>query len=286
MRWVDLKVSSQVLEAAYKLDTKTKGTDNEMKFVEILAALTAKNGNNFNVKRDMKNLDELKNKVEKGQTIAAVYAENKWFKHYVYVYSAVFEGYLGDFVTENGESGYGLLAYHPVAKGHWYTSSDDFGNSRSYGFKRVHLGHDLFGSVGAPIIAVEGGTITEFGWNRFGGWRVGIRSDDGLRYYYYAHLRKDKPFADGLEKGGRVEAGQVVGYLGRTGYSFKENVNMNTRAHLHFGMQLIFDKSQEDGAGEIWIDVCQIVRFLQKNRAAVEKIGEGQWKSVNLRRAD
>ncbi len=46
------------------------------------------------------------------------------------------------------------------------------------------------GSIGTPIIAVESGTIEALGWNQYGGWRIGIRSFDKKRYYYYAHLRK------------------------------------------------------------------------------------------------
>lgn len=34
-------------------------------------------------------------------------------------------------------------------------------------------------------------------------------------------------------------------------------------------MQLIFDKSQEDGNNEIWIDVYNIIEFLKKNRSEV-----------------
>jgi len=188
-----------------------------------------------------------------------------------------------------------LIGFHPIAKGRWYNCYDDFGNSRGYGFKRRHLGHDLFGSVGTPIIAVEGGTITELGWNQYGGWRIGIRSDDTLRYYYYAHLRKfpsnkfpskiegwcpqgagvsdqdldgKGPYAKGIKKGDRVTAGQVIGYLGNTGYSRTENTNMKQgKPHLHFGIQIIFDPSQEDGNGEIWLDCHTLCRFLSRNRA-------------------
>ena len=38
-------------------------------------------------------------------------------------------------------------------------------------------------------------------------------------YYYYAHLRKNYPYQSGLEVGRVVPAGDLIGYLGRTGYS-------------------------------------------------------------------
>lgn len=126
-----------------------------------------------------------------------------------------------------------------------------------------------FGSIGTPIIAVEGGIIEHLGWNQYGGWRVGIRSFDQKRYYYYAHLRKSHPYVNGLQEGMTIQAGDVIGYLGMTGYSIKENVNNINIPHLHFGMQLIFDDSQVDSPNEIWIDVYNIVEFLMQNRSEV-----------------
>lgn len=54
--------------------------------------------------------------------------------------------------------------------------------------------------------------VEALGWNQYGGWRVGIRSFDGKRYYYYAHLRQNYPYAEGLEEGSVVTAGDVIGY--------------------------------------------------------------------------
>ena len=66
-----------------------------------------------------------------------------------------------------------------------------------------------------------------------------------------------------------IKAGDVIGYLGMTGYSIKENVNNINIPHLHFGMQLIFDESQVDSPNEIWIDVYQIIEFLKSNTSDV-----------------
>lgn len=56
-------------------------------------------------------------------------------------------------------------------------------------------------------------------------------------------IEENRPYAEGLEKGDLVQAGDVIGYLGRTGYSTKENVNNIDEYHLHFGLQLIFAES-------------------------------------------
>ena len=169
------------------------------------------------------------------------------------------------------EKKYGLKAFSPIAKGYSYSHFDDFGASRSYGFRRKHLGHDMMGSVGTPVVAVESGYVECLGWNQYGGWRIGIRSFDRKRYYYYAHLRRDHPYND-MYEGKFVTAGDVIGYLGMTGYSTKENVNNIDTPHLHWGMQLIIDESQKDAVAEIWIDVYAKTRLLEKNRSAVVKV--------------
>lgn len=117
------------------------------------------------------------------------------------------------------------------------------------------------------------------GWNQYGGWRIGIRSFDKKRYYYYAHLRQNYPYAEGLETGSTVTAGDVIGYMGHTGYSTKENVNNIKVTHLHVGIELIFDEERREAGNEIWIDCYQLARFLYKNRSEVEKVGDTkEWK--------
>lgn len=176
---------------------------------------------------------------------------------------------------------YGLKAFSPIAKNFPYSDYDDFGVARSYGYKRQHLGHDMMGQVGTPVIAVESGYVEALGWNQYGGWRIGIRSFDGKRYYYYAHLRKNYPYQSRLSVGSAVTAGDVIGYLGRTGYSATENTNNISTPHLHFGLQLIFDESQKEGNNEIWISCYELTKFLKMNQSAVVKVdGTKEWDRV------
>ncbi len=104
------------------------------------------------------------------------------------------------------------------------------------------------GSIGTPIVAVESATY----WLE-SSMVVGALVLEVLikRYYYYAHLRKITLIVKKHARRKTVKAGDVIGYLGMTGYSLKENVNNINIPHLHFGMQLSFDKSQEDGNNEI-----------------------------------
>ena len=113
----------------------------------------------------------------------------------------------------------------------------------------------------------ESGTVEVMGWNQYGGWRIGIRSFDKKRYYYYAHLRQNRPYQVDLTEGKVVNAGDVIGCVGRTGYSTTENVNNINTSHLHFGLELIFDESQKECDNEIWIDLYAITKLLQKHQS-------------------
>ena len=66
----------------------------------------------------------------------------------------------------------------------------------------------------------------------------------------------------------------LIGFMGRTGYSDKENTNNIETVHLHFGLQLIFDESQKECLSEIWIDVYDIVRLLDSHRSSMKNSGE------------
>lgn len=162
-----------------------------------------------------------------------------------------------------------MKAFCPIAKNYSFSHYDDFGASRSYGYKRIHFGNDLMGSIGTPIIAVESGIVEAIGWNQYGGWRIGIRSFDKKRYYYYAHLRKNHPYVQDIKEGQIVQAGDVIGYLGMTGYSTKENTNNINVPHLHFGIQIIFDEVQKEGPNQIWCDLYDLVNFLKRNSSEV-----------------
>ena len=94
---------------------------------------------------------------------------------------------------------------------------------------------------------------------------------DKKRYYYYAHLQSGHPYVFTLSEGDTVQAGDVIGYLGMTGYSTTEDTNGMKKPHLHFGMQLVFDESQKESDQEIWIDVYEIVKFLSKHRSYAQK---------------
>lgn len=129
---------------------------------------------------------------------------------------------------------YGLNAdkhCFPVPKRYNYTVKHTFGAGRSYGGRRIHEGVDIFAGYGTPVLACCYGYVELIGWNRFGGWRIGIRDANNV-YYYYAHLSS---FAKGVHQGDLVQPGQVLGYVGSSGYG-PPGTSGKFPPHLHFGM--------------------------------------------------
>lgn len=122
---------------------------------------------------------------------------------------------------------------------------DSYGFERTYGGDRSHEGCDIMTNNNIrgeyPVVAVCDGTIEQLGWLELGGYRIGLRSDTGV-YYYYAHLYS---YESGLSQGDRVYAGQVIGYVGDTGYSKVEGTTGNFDVHLHFGIYLYNSKNEE-----------------------------------------
>lgn len=88
----------------------------------------------------------------------------------------------------------------------------------------VHTGVDLGASYGTPIHASKSGTVIEAGWNTAYGNMVIIDHGDGTRTLYGHSSRL------AVSAGQHVSQGQVIAYVGSTGYS--------TGAHLHFGIMI------------------------------------------------
>ena len=275
IRWLDFGVPYESLKFAMDTDIATFYQEKHISWIDILAVAACRTGGKCGVTSVKKAAGELKGDQSAEELLGELY---RYYDYYHDSFSAALGGLLGSYaISVDGQwkPTYGLKAYSPIAAGYGYSHCSDFGNSRSFGFARKHLGNDLMGGLGTPIVAVEGGVIEAMGWNRYGGWRIGIRSFDSKRYYYYAHLQKDCPFASGLAEGDIVQAGDLIGFMGRTGYSDKENVNNIETTHLHFGIQLIFDESQKECNSEIWIDVYNIVRLLENHRSTICKTKDG-----------
>lgn len=279
IRWVDFDVPFASLHYALERDVETVEQEVHLDWIQVLALAACRTGG----KCPLASVQKAAKDLESGQSPQELLGElAKYYSYYHQAYTAVLGGLVGSYAIEKDGQwipAYGLKAFSPIAEGYGYRHCDDFGAARSFGFRRKHLGHDLMGDLGTPVVAVEGGVVEALGWNRYGGWRVGIRSFDSRRYYYYAHLQKNRPFAPGLRQGDVVQAGDLLGFMGRTGYSDTENVNNIETVHLHFGLQLIFDESQKECSSEIWVDVYDLVRLLAAHKSSWKQV-DGSWKRV------
>ncbi|MVP01790.1 M23 family metallopeptidase [Paenibacillus lutrae] len=130
---------------------------------------------------------------------------------------------------------FGTLSLHqhafPLPLKAQYSYRSTWGASRGWGGFRIHEGTDLFAGYGVPVRSTAYGYIEVKGWNPYGGWRIGIRDLDNV-YHYYAHL---SGFDKKLQEGDVVQPGQVIGWVGSSGYG-KPGTSGKFPPHLHFGM--------------------------------------------------
>ncbi|TCW40462.1 peptidase M23-like protein [Laceyella sacchari] len=119
----------------------------------------------------------------------------------------------------------------PIPLRYNYTYHNTWGDRRGWGGLRIHEGTDIFADYGTPVLSTSYGYVELKGWNRYGGWRIGIR-DIYNRYHYFAHLSS---FNKGLKKGSIVKPGDVIGYVGSSGYG-PPGTSGKFPPHLHYGI--------------------------------------------------
>lgn len=126
-----------------------------------------------------------------------------------------------DYYEPNGESVQRTLLKTPV---------DAARISSRFGYRKIpmlnfdgfHHGIDFAVRKGTPVMAAGDGRVSIAGWENNYGFRVKLSH---INHYdtMYAHLSK---IADGIHAGTRVRQGQVIGYVGSTGFS--------TGPHCHY----------------------------------------------------
>jgi murein DD-endopeptidase MepM/ murein hydrolase activator NlpD len=114
---------------------------------------------------------------------------------------------------------------------------DTYGAERSDVSGGWHHGDDLFAPLGTPVVAVSNGTLSLVGWNQIGGWRLWLTDKMG-NSFYYAHLAG---YSRWILDHPRVRAGQVVGFLGRTGDAFTTTPHLHFEVHPHQLIKLGYD---------------------------------------------
>lgn len=136
---------------------------------------------------------------------------------------------------------------------------DSWMYERTYSGKRGHEGTDLMASEDIrgyyPVVSITDGIVLHKGWLEQGGYRIGITAPGGA-YFYYAHLDS---YAD-LNIGDSVKAGDLLGFMGDTGYSKIEGTTGNFPVHLHLGIYLT------ESGKEISVNPYPILQYLETKK--------------------
>ena len=134
-------------------------------------------------------------------------------------------------------------------------------DKRTYGGERGHEGCDIMGTERPrgyyPVVSMSDGVVEKVGWLEKGGWRIGIRAPGGA-YLYYAHLYG---YSRQWQEGDAVKAGELLGFMGDTGYSTVEGTTGNFEVHLHVGIYMKTDHEDEMSLNPYWV-----LKYLQKYR--------------------
>lgn len=143
-------------------------------------------------------------------------ASSKSFEYYFFK---------GEYYDRNGKASQKSFLKTPVPAGR-LTSRFGLRKHPILGFTKLHSGIDFAAPRGTPIFASASGTIEFIGWN--GGPKTGygkmiIVKHNSTYSTLYAHMNG---FRKGLSQGSKVRQGEVIGYVGSTGYS--------TGPHLHY----------------------------------------------------
>lgn len=197
----------------------------------------------------------INNKYDLSQFHDEKFDKNAYLSDFRHIYgkrSQYFESLL-----ESYKSIFDDIYYFPVAES---DISDDkkvrYENSwlaeRLYGGKRGHEGCDIMAEYNKrgvyPIVSVSNGIVENIGWLDKGGYRIGIRSENGA-YFYYAHL---SDYAKKFNKGDRVKAGEIIGYMGDSGYGNEGTVG-KFDVHLHFGIYIKTENYEELSVNPYWV---------------------------------
>ena len=157
------------------------------------------------------------------------------------------------------------LQYFPAAgrkevQGQQFFFENSWHARRTFQGERLHEGCDIFGreekSGYYPILSMTDGIVEKVGWLPLGGYRIGIRSPGG-GYFYYAHLSS---YAREFQTGEQIKAGEVLGFLGDTGYG-EEGTAGKFVPHLHLGIY-VRTQTEEEHA----LNPYPVLQFLQKRQ--------------------
>lgn len=109
----------------------------------------------------------------------------------------------------------------------WLLPLDDYQFTSPYGvrFGKLHAGIDLAAPEGMPYKAVHAGTVKAAGYSGGYGYAITIEHSDGTEMIY-AHSRRLL-----VQAGDTVKAGQIIGEVGNTGYSYGTHLHLEVHVN-------------------------------------------------------
>ena len=142
------------------------------------------------------------------------------FRHYgdtIYAFRYEFDtlNRLYDYFDEKGRSLRKQFLKSPLKFGRITSRYSMHRYVRIYHRIKPHLGTDFAAPVGTPIHATADGVVTKAAYTRGNGNYVKIRHNSTYSTQYL-HMSR---FAKGIRPGVRVHQGQVIGYVGMTGFT-------------------------------------------------------------------
>lgn len=144
-------------------------------------------------------------------------------------------------------SGYSMSRMHPILKR-----------------RRPHRGVDYAAPAGTPIHSIGDGVVVDKGYTKAAGYYIKIRHNS-IYTTGYNHL---SGYAKGMHKGRKVKQGDVIGYVGATGYA--------TGPHLDFRFwkngQLI---------NPLRVEAPPVEPVREENRKAFEQVKEKWLKELH-----
>ncbi len=222
-RYVFGKINRSLSVDARKAGLSTKQVN---QFVQIFSEKGLANnmhkGDSFSVILD-NGVSKVKNKKTTGNILAAqLVTGNKAYQLIRFTDPTGFT----DYYNAQGQSLHDGLSRAPLRYSH---ISSSFSNRRFdpvLGFVHPHRGIDYAAPMGTPIQAADDGVLAEADYKGGYGKAIVIKHDDKYATLY-AHLSR---FATGMHAGTEVKRGQLIGYVGQSGFA--------TGPHLHFEIRV------------------------------------------------
>jgi murein DD-endopeptidase MepM/ murein hydrolase activator NlpD len=148
--------------------------------------------------------------------------------HYAFLFDN--EEEFADYFDEDGRSLRKQLLKAPLS----YTRiSSSFSHRRYHPVLHhfsPHLGIDYAAPTGTPVMSTGDGTVIKASRTRANGNYIKVRHNQNY-ITYYLHLSR---FAKGIRGGAKVKQGQVIGYVGSTGYATGPHLDYRVKKNGRF----------------------------------------------------